>query len=136
MKFRGLLLLLASALLLLLLRGGESAQPPYSCDSANPNTKSLGFCRTSLPIAQRARDLVSRLTLDEKISQLVDSSAAVPRLGVPAYQWWSEALHGVSGYGRGITYGGAIAGATGFPQVILSASTFDSQLWYRIGQVR
>lgn len=132
--FDGGLLLLA-ALLLRLPHDGESAQPPFSCDSADPKTKSFKFCQKSLPISQRARDLVSRLTLDEKISQLVDSSAAIPRLGVPAYQWWSEALHGVSGYGRGVTYGGAIGGATSFPQVILSASTFDSQLWYRIGQV-
>ncbi|KAG6438178.1 hypothetical protein SASPL_103115 [Salvia splendens] len=125
---------LAAFLLLSLPRGGDSAPPPFSCDSADPKTKSFKFCQKSLPIAQRARDLVSRLTLDEKISQLVDSSAAIPRLGIPAYQWWSEALHGVSGYGRGVTYGGAISGATSFPQVILAASTFDSRLWYRIGQ--
>ncbi|KAL3655337.1 putative beta-D-xylosidase 7 [Castilleja foliolosa] len=46
----------------------------------------------------------------------------------------SEALHGVSGYGRGISFNGTISAATIFPQVILSASTFDSQLWYNIGQ--
>ncbi|KAL2232018.1 UNVERIFIED_CONTAM: putative beta-D-xylosidase 7 [Sesamum indicum] len=112
----------------------DSTQPPFSCDSSDPQTHSFPFCRTALPIHQRARDLVSRLTLDEKISQLVNSAPAIPRLGVPAYEWWSEALHGVSGYGRGITFGGRISGATSFPQVILSASTFDSHLWYRIGQ--
>ncbi|KAL0324994.1 UNVERIFIED_CONTAM: putative beta-D-xylosidase 7 [Sesamum radiatum] len=112
----------------------DSTPPPFSCDSSHPQTLSFPFCRTALPIHQRARDLVSRLTLDEKISQLVNSAPAIPRLGVPAYEWWSEALHGVSGYGRGITFGGRIAGATSFPQVILSASTFDSHLWYRIGQ--
>ncbi|KAK4428504.1 putative beta-D-xylosidase 7 [Sesamum alatum] len=112
----------------------DSAQPPFSCDPSHPQTHSFPFCRTTLPIHQRARNLVSRLTLDEKISQLVNSAPAIPRLGIPAYEWWSEALHGVSGYGRGITFGGRIAGATSFPQVILSASTFDSHLWYRIGQ--
>ncbi|KAH6759009.1 Glycosyl hydrolase family protein [Perilla frutescens var. frutescens] len=120
--------------LLRLLHGGESTQPPFSCDSSDPKTKSFKFCQTSLPIRERVRDLVSRLTLDEKISQLVDSANAIPRLGVPGYQWWSEALHGVSGYGHGVSFNGAIGGATSFPQVILSASTFDSQLWYRIGQ--
>ncbi|KAK6118931.1 hypothetical protein DH2020_047327 [Rehmannia glutinosa] len=109
----------------------DSAQPPFSCD---PKTKSFRFCQTTLPIHQRVEDLVSRLTLDEKISQLVSSAPAIPRLGVPAYEWWSEALHGVSGYGRGISFSGRIRGATSFPQVILSASTFDSHLWYRIGQ--
>ncbi|KAL0361672.1 UNVERIFIED_CONTAM: putative beta-D-xylosidase 7 [Sesamum radiatum] len=112
----------------------DTTQPPFSCDSSDPRTHSFPFCRAALPIHQRARDLVSRLTLDEKISQLVNSAPAIPRLGVPAYEWWSEALHGVSGYGRGISFGGRIAGATSFPQVILSASTFDSHLWYRIGQ--
>ncbi|KAL8523483.1 hypothetical protein ACS0TY_013443 [Phlomoides rotata] len=121
-------------LLLLLVCRAESTQPPYSCDSSDPRTESFRFCQTSLPIHQRVQDLVSRLTLDEKISQLVSSAPAIPRLGVPAYEWWSEALHGVSYYGRGISFKGVIAGATSFPQVLLSASTFDSNLWYRIGQ--
>ncbi|XP_073053121.1 probable beta-D-xylosidase 7 [Primulina eburnea] len=112
----------------------DSAQPPFSCGSSNPQTESLPFCHTTLPIYQRVRDLVSRLTLEEKISQLVNSAPAIPRLGIPAYEWWSEALHGVSGYGNGIMFNGRISSATSFPQVILSAATFDSHLWYRIGQ--
>lgn len=128
-------LILFTTFLLLLLRRADPAQPPFSCDAADPKTKTFRFCQISLPIHQRVEDLVSRLRLDEKISQLVNSAAAIPRLGVPAYEWWSEALHGVSGYGRGVSFDGRIRGATSFPQVILSASTFDSQLWYRIGQV-
>lgn len=113
----------------------ESTQVPFACDSADPKTNSFTFCVATVPIHKRAQDLISRLTLDEKISQLVNSAPGIPRLGVPAYEWWSEALHGVSGYGLGVSFGGKIGGATSFPQVILSASTFDAHLWYRIGQV-
>ncbi|KAF5955449.1 hypothetical protein HYC85_008305 [Camellia sinensis] len=121
-------------LLLLLVFCAESTQPPpFSCDSTNPSTKSYPFCETTRPILQRARDLVSRLTLDEKVSQLVNSAPAIDRLGIPAYEWWSEALHGVVGF-SGIRFSGSIPGATSFPQVILTGATFDTQLWYRIGQ--
>jgi len=68
----------------------------------------------NLPAEQRAADLVKRMTLDEKASQLVNQARAIPRLGVPAYDWWSEALHGV-----------ATNGTTEFPEPIGLASTFD-----------
>lgn len=119
---------------LLFIHGG-STQPPFACDSSNPETKNYLFCQTELPITQRARDLVSRLTLDEKISQLVNSAPAIPRLGIPAYEWWSEALHGVSNVGPGVKFDGTIKAATSFPQVILTAASFDPYQWYRIGQV-
>ncbi|KAB5568679.1 hypothetical protein DKX38_002472 [Salix brachista] len=112
----------------------ESTQPPFSCDSSNPSTKDFPFCETTLPISQRARDLVSRLTLDEKISQLVNSAPPIPRLGIPGYEWWSEALHGVANAGPGIHFNGNIKSATSFPQVILTAASFDAYQWYRIGQ--
>ena len=53
------------------------------------------------PFEARAADLVSRMTLDEKVSQLINDAAAVPRLGVPAYNWWNECLHGVARAGVG-----------------------------------
>ncbi|KAL8058436.1 hypothetical protein ABFX02_03G017700 [Erythranthe guttata] len=112
--------------------------PPFSCDSTNPSTKSYPFCNVDLPIEKRAHDLVSRLTLDEKISQLVNKASAVPRLGIPYYQWWSEALHGVAmatGVENGFAFNGTIRAATSFPQVILTAATFDENLWYQIGKV-
>ncbi|XP_016451673.1 putative beta-D-xylosidase 7 [Nicotiana tabacum] len=126
---------LATLLWLTLISTTESTQPPFSCDSSLPLTKSLKFCQSALPISVRAKDLVSRLTLDEKISQLVNSAPAIPRLGIPAYEWWSESLHGVGAAGRGIFFNGSINGATSFPQVILTAASFDENLWYRIGQV-
>lgn len=124
--------------LLLLAQGvvhGELTQPPFACDWSNPDTRSYPFCNPKLPVSRRAKDLVSRLTLDEKLGQLVNSAPPIPRLGIPAYQWWNEALHGVANVGRGIRFNGTISSATSFPQVILSAATFDSHLWYRVGQV-
>ncbi|CAL0317877.1 unnamed protein product [Lupinus luteus] len=112
----------------------ESTQPPYSCDSSNPSTRSYPFCNPKLPIAQRAKDLVSRLTLDEKLSQLVNAAPSIPRLGIPSYQWWSEALHGVANAGPGIRFNGTIKSATSFPQVILTAASFDPNLWYQISK--
>ena len=130
-----LLTLLLSAAFLSLIVAGSSSQPPYACDSSNPLTKTLPFCKTYLPIKLRARDLVSRLTLDEKVLQLVNTVPPIPRLGIPAYEWWSEALHGVANVGYGIRLNGTITAATSFPQVILTAASFDENLWYQIGQV-
>jgi len=109
--------------------------PPYSCDTTNPLTKSFPFCNLNLTITQRAKDIVSRLTLDEKISQLVNTAPAISRLGIPSYQWWDEALHGVANAGKGIRLNGSVAGATSFPQVILTAASFDPKLWYQISKV-
>ena len=72
----------------------------------------------SQPIDARVKDLVSRLTLDEKVSLLGYQSKAVPRLDIPAYNWWNEALHGVARAGE----------ATIFPQAIGMAATFNNDL--------
>lgn len=88
----------------------------------------------ALPISKRVDDLISRLSLEEKISQLGDIAPPIDRLGIPGYKWWSESLHGVSNSGKGIHFNGPIHAATSFPQVILTAASFNPQLWYRIGQ--
>ena len=49
----------------------------------------------SLSFEERAKDLVSRMTLEEKVTQMLHGAPAIPRLGIPAYNWWNEALHGV-----------------------------------------
>ena len=72
----------------------------------------------SQPLTVRVDDLVSRMTLEEKASQLVNQARAIPRLQIPAYDWWSEALHGVANAGT----------ATVFPEPIGLAATFDSPL--------
>lgn len=75
-----------------------------------------------LPAEQRAADLVSRLTLDEKVLQMQNSAPAIPRLDIPAYDWWNEALHGVARAGL----------ATVFPQAIGLAATWDTELMNRV----
>ncbi|MHC0447964.1 glycoside hydrolase family 3 C-terminal domain-containing protein [Flavobacterium sp. 3-218] len=72
----------------------------------------------NLPTEQRVNDLVSRMSLDEKINQLMDSAPAIDRLGIPEYNWWNESLHGVARAGF----------ATVFPQSISIASSWDRQL--------
>lgn len=78
----------------------------------------------ALPPEQRAADLVHRLTVEEKASQLVNHSRAIPRLNIPVYDWWSEALHGV-----------AVKGVTAFPEPVGLASTFDTPLIHAMGEV-
>lgn len=80
------------------------------------------FLDPDLPVAQRIHDLVGRLTLPEKISQLVHDSKAIDRVGVPAYNWWNEACHGVGRNGR----------ATVFPQVIGLGATWNRELVERV----
>lgn len=77
----------------------------------------------SQPLQVRLQDLIARMTLDEKISQMVHKAPAVPRLGIPAYNYWSEALHGVARNGN----------ATVFPQAIGLAATWNPALIEQIG---
>ena len=85
---------------------------PYAVaqDSENP-----AYLNPQLSPEQRATDLVRRMTLEEKATQMQNNSAAVPRLKIPAYQWWSEALHGVIN-----------DGVTEYPEPIGLAATFDA----------
>ncbi len=80
---------------------------------------------TKLSFEERARDLVSRMTLEEKVSQLGHTADAVPRLGIPEYNWWNEGLHGVARAGY----------ATVFPQAIGMAATFDEPLMHQVATV-
>jgi beta-glucosidase len=82
------------------------------------------YLNPKLPIDQRVDDLVSRMTLQEKASQLVNQARAIPRLKVPAYDWWSEALHGV-----------AFGIATVFPEPIGLGATFDTPLIHQMAIV-
>ncbi|HEX3051226.1 MAG TPA: glycoside hydrolase family 3 N-terminal domain-containing protein [Aggregatilineaceae bacterium] len=93
----------------------ESAPPQQTMSPAV-------YLDPSRPIAERVRDLLSRLTLDEKIGQMRNQTQAIPRLNIPAYDFWSEALHGVAGNGR----------ATVFPQAIGMAATWDPELIQKI----
>lgn len=80
------------------------------------------FQNPSLPIEERVNDLVSRMTLQEKADQLLYTAQAIPRLNVPEYNWWNEALHGVARAGY----------ATVFPQSITIANTWDETLMLNV----
>jgi beta-glucosidase len=82
------------------------------------------YLNTALPAQQRAQDLVHRMTVQEKVTQLVNQSRAIPRLIVPAYDWWSEALHGV-----------AANGTTEFPEPIALAAAFDAEAIHRMAVI-
>ncbi|KAK9984285.1 hypothetical protein SO802_033810 [Lithocarpus litseifolius] len=126
-------------LLFLLLLGASfytiEAREPFACDPKDAKTKGLLFCLASLKVEDRVKDLIGRLTLQEKVKLLVNNAAAVPRLGIKGYEWWSEALHGVSNVGPGTKFGGDFPGATSFPQVITTAASFNASLWESIGRV-
>ena len=103
----------------------EPTQPPPPTAEEIKAAAAMPFRNPALPTQQRVDDLVGRMTLEEKVSQLIDRAAAIPRLDVPAYNWWSEGLHGIarSGY------------ATLFPQAIGNAATWDVPLLHGIGAV-
>ena len=98
-------------LLALLPLSHAQSLPPYK----NPN----------LPLETRVNDLVSRMTLEEKVRQMQNAAPAIPRLDIPPYDWWNEALHGVARAGY----------ATVFPQAIGLAATWDTKLMHEVADV-
>jgi beta-glucosidase len=99
--------------------------PAGSAQAPAPELANAPFRNPALPIGERVDDLVSRLTLEEKVSQMVHTAPAIPRLGIPAYNWWSEGLHGAAREGY----------ATVFPQAIGLAATFDPDLLHKEADV-
>ncbi len=93
---------------------------PAQMDQSKPKYQDF-----TLSPEERAADLVSRLTLEEKAGQMQNTAPAVPRLGIAAYDWWNEALHGVARAGI----------ATVFPQAIGLAATWDTDLEHRIADI-
>jgi len=89
-----------------------------------PLAEAQVFRDVNLPVEDRVTDLVRRMTLDEKVRQMQNDAPAIPRLGVPAYEYWSEALHGVARGGE----------ATMFPQAIGMAATWDAKLLREEGE--
>src|SRR5215211_873402 len=115
-RYQGNTRALALCLLLIALPAAAQRQTP---DAGAP------YLDPSLSIDRRVDDLVSRMTLEEKVGQMMNAAPAIPRLGIPEYDWWNEALHGV-----------AISGtATVFPQAIGLGATFDPRLIGRVAGV-
>ncbi|HEX9105936.1 MAG TPA: glycoside hydrolase family 3 N-terminal domain-containing protein, partial [Longimicrobiales bacterium] len=111
---RALLLTAAASIAATAPLAAQDKQAPAGAPYLNP----------ALSVEQRVSDLLSRMTLEEKVSQMRDHAAAIPRLGVPKYDWWNEGLHGV-----------AFAGyATNFPQVVGMAATWDTRLVHQMAQ--
>lgn len=102
---------------------GSCADQPTS--SGNTRDEQPAYLDTSLPLDARVNDLVSRMTLAEKISQMYNEAPAIERLGVAEYNWWNEALHGVARAGK----------ATVFPQAIGLAATFNKPLLHEVATV-
>ena len=100
--------------------GQSSSAPSSASDSQN-----LPYLDSSLPLDQRVTDLVSRLSLEEKVAQMQDVAPAIARLHIPAYNWWNEGLHGVARSGH----------ATVFPQAVGLAATWDPDLIHRVADV-
>jgi beta-glucosidase len=95
---------------------------PLAAQSNSPLPK---YKNPRLPIDERVNDLISRMTLEEKVSQMIDRAPAIERLEIPAYNWWNESLHGVARAGV----------ATVFPQAIGLAATWDTDLMLRVADV-
>ena len=104
-------LVLIAVTLLALASCKQKAETEYEYPFRNPNLK----------VEERVEDLISRLTLREKVGMTMSSSFSVDRLGIPAYTWWSEACHGITG-----------AGVTVFPQSIGLAASFDTERQFEI----
>jgi len=85
--------------------------------SAQENPQIYPFQNPKLSVEKRVDDLITRLTPEEKVGMMMNRSAAVERLGIPAYNWWGEACHGLMG----------VSGVTVFPQCIALAATFDEE---------
>ncbi len=108
-----MLLLLLACLLPVLTQTGAVAGPE------------LPYKDLSLPIEKRVDDLVARMTLEEKVSQMMNAAPAIKRLDIPEYEWWNEGLHGVARAGY----------ATVFPQAIGLAATWDTDLMHEVADV-
>ncbi|KAF2281393.1 glycoside hydrolase [Westerdykella ornata] len=101
-------------------------------DCVNGPLKNNKICDITAKPAERAAALVAAMTQEEKLANLVSKAPGVQRLGLPAYNWWGEALHGVAG-APGISFSGDFKTATSFPMPLLMSAAFDDDLIFKVG---
>jgi beta-glucosidase len=114
--------LLLAALLPFLLVSNSCHQQEKSIQQGDPSRDTTAYLNPNLPTDQRVNDLISRMTLDEKIGQMMNAAPAIPRLHIAAYNWWNESLHGVARAGL----------ATVYPQAIGLAAAWDEDMQFRM----
>jgi beta-glucosidase len=95
-----------------------------SCTGTFLFAQELPYLNPGLSFDVRVKDLVSRLTLEEKVAQMLNTAPAIDRLGIPAYDWWNECLHGVARTSFKVT---------SYPQAIAMAATFDTNSMRTMG---
>ncbi len=115
-------LVLAAVIFVLINLISEARAKTSRTQAGKPGPADPPFLNPELPPDVRAADVVSRLTLEEKVSQMMHEAPAIPRLGIPQYNWWNECLHGVARAGL----------ATVFPQAIGLAATWDGELMLQV----
>jgi beta-glucosidase-like glycosyl hydrolase len=93
------------------------------------------FCDPTKDIASRTKELLSKMTLQEKVAQTGSNGVpSIARLGIPKFQWWGEALHGVC-KSPSVSFGGDTPNGTSFPEIIGVGSTFNPELFASVGEV-
>ncbi|KAL4902104.1 Exo-1,4-beta-xylosidase bxlB, partial [Aspergillus multicolor] len=117
------------------LSSSVSAQSNYPDCTSGPLSE-LDICNTTLTPLERAKSLVAALTLAEKINNTGHEAAGSTRLGLPAYNWWNEALHGVAAK-HGVTFeeSGEYSYATSFPAPIVLGAAFNDELVHRVATI-
>ncbi|KAF9569465.1 glycoside hydrolase family 3 protein [Agrocybe pediades] len=120
---------IASVVVFFLLRSATAGITYTFPDCTVAPLKGNAVCDTTKDPVTRAKAIISQFTVDELIANTVNLAPGVPRLGLPQYNWWSEALHGVAG-SPGVTFApsGNFSFATSFPQPIILGSAFDDEL--------
>ena len=114
--------LITTILIAILFSCNDKQKEDFTSDKDLDITLEFPFQNHSLAVDERVNDLISRLTLEEKIGQMMNGTPAIERLQIPPYDYWNEALHGV----------GRASAATVFPQAIGLGATFDEDLTYRV----
>ena len=114
------------SVLLILIMGIIFPLSASSVQTIESQKSVLPYLNPTLPIEQRVDDLISRMTLEEKVSQMMYTSKSVERLGIPEYNWWNECLHGVARSKEKVTV---------FPQPIGIAATFNHKDWYESAEM-